>query len=137
MLMREVKFNKKAFLAIMLCVILTAVSVAGLAGCANNDETKVSFKFVVVGKDGAEKTFDITTTKATVGEALLEKNLIAGDVSEYGLYVKTVDGTTLDYNEDGYYWAFYVNGEYAAKGVDSTPADEGVTYTFKAEKSDY
>ena len=56
------------------------------------------------------------------------------DESGYGLYVKTVNGVTLDFEEDGAYWAFYVNGEYAQAGVDATEAKAGDTYAFKAEK---
>ena len=59
--------------------------------------------------------------------------LIAGDESEYGLYVKMVNGITADYDADGVYWAFYINGEYAATGVDSTPITEGESYSFKVE----
>ena len=69
-----------------------------------------------------------------MGEALLDKGLIAGDDSEYGLYVKTVNGVTLDYDKDGMYWAFYINGEYAQTGVDSTDITAGAEYAFKAEK---
>ena len=43
--------------------------------------------------------------------------LIAGEDSDYGLYVKTVNGVTVDYDTDGKYWAFYVDGEYAATDV--------------------
>ena len=46
---------------------------------------------------------------------------------------KTVNGVTVDYDTDGKYWAFYVDGEYAATGVDSTDITAGATYTFKAE----
>ena len=69
-----------------------------------------------------------------MGEALLDQELIAGEDSDYGLYVKTVNGITVDYDTDGSYWAFYVNGEYASSGVDSTPVADGDTYSFKVEK---
>ena len=97
-------------------------------------EGSTKFQFVVVDADGNETDFEIHTDKETVGEALLEENLIAGDDSEYGLYVKTVNGITADYDTDQTYWAFYINGEYAATGVDSTPVTEGDTYSFKVEK---
>ena len=61
-------------------------------------------------------------------------DLIAGDESEYGLYVKTVNGVTADYDKDRTYWAFYVNGEYANTGVDSTPVEDGAVYSFRIEK---
>lgn len=97
-------------------------------------EGKTQFDFSVTDKDGNETQFDVHTDKTTVGEALEELNIISGDESEYGLYVKTVNGITLDFNKDGYYWAFYINGEYAQNGVDSTDIKDGETYAFKAEK---
>lgn len=97
-------------------------------------EGAVQFTFTVVDGDGNETNFDIHTDAETVGAALLEQNLIAGDDSEYGLYVKTVNGITADYDTDGTYWAFYVNGEYAMTGVDSTPVEDGAVYAFKVEK---
>ena len=59
--------------------------------------------------------------------------MIEGDESEYGLYVKTVNGITADYDADGVYWAFYINDEYAQTGVDSTPITEGDRYAFRIE----
>ena len=97
-------------------------------------EGQTKFAFVVVDKDGNETSFEIHTDKATVGEALLDVGLIAGDAGEYGLYVKTVNGITADYDVDQTYWAFYVNGEYATAGVDVTTIEEGATYSFKVEK---
>ena len=97
-------------------------------------EGETEFTFSVVDQDGNESQFVIHTDKETVGEALLELGLIAGDESEYGLYVKTVNGITADYDVDKTYWAFYVNGEYAEKGVDSTPVTAGDNYSFKVEK---
>ena len=93
-----------------------------------------SFAFEVVDKDGNTETFNITTDKTTVGEALLEEGLIAGENGQYGLYVKEVNGKKLDYNTDGMYWAFYENGSYGAAGVDTTKVTDGAVYGFKAEK---
>lgn len=97
-------------------------------------EGQTTFLFTVVDKDGNETNFEIHTDKETVGDALLELNLIAGDESEFGLYVKTVNGITADYDVDQTYWAFHVNGEYAMAGVDTTVIEEGVTYSFKVAK---
>ncbi len=101
---------------------------------ASQKEAKHAFQFIVTKSDGTEKTFEIKTDRETVGAALLDEGLIAGDDSEFGLYVKTVDGETLDYDTDGMYWAFFVNGEYAMSGVDSTAIEEGATYSFAATK---
>lgn len=96
-------------------------------------EGETIFTFSVVDVDGKEKFYEIHTDKTMVGDALLELNLIAGDAGDFGLYVKTVDGITVDYDTDGKYWAFYINGQYAMTGVDVTPITEGEEYSFKVE----
>ena len=74
--------------------------------------------------------FTIHTDKDTVGAALLEHDLIAGEDGAYGLYVKVVNGITADYDVDQSYWSFYVNGDYAMTGVDSTAIEEGAVYSL-------
>lgn len=91
------------------------------------------FAFTVIDQEGNETAFEIHTDKETVGEALTEVGLIAGEESEYGLYVKTVNGVTADYDTDGKYWAFYINDEYAQTGVDATEIKEGEAYSFRME----
>lgn len=81
-----------------------------------------------VEADGKTVKFTVNTDEKTVGAALLKENLIAGDDSEYGLYVKTVNGIKADYDTDGAYWAFYCGKVYAEKGVDSTDIDAATTY---------
>lgn len=150
------KFTK--ILSVLLCLALVVAIAVFASGCANKkdeapsttaavqttqpvveDVTKLGqgekeFTFISKDKDGNEAKFLISSDAATVGAALLENNLIAGDESEYGLYVKTVNGVTLDYNTDGMYWAFYVGDAYAEKGVDSTEIVAGTTYSFVATK---
>ena len=90
------------------------------------------FYFNVSFSDGETASYAIHTDAETVGEALVSLNLIAGEESQYGLYVKTVGEETLDYDTDHMFWAFYENGEFAAAGVDSTPVTDGATYAFAA-----
>jgi hypothetical protein len=72
--------------------------------------------------------FTIHTDKKTVGDALIEHDLITGDEGAYGLYVKVVNGMTADYDIDQSYWAFYINGDIAMTGVDGTDITEGTAY---------
>ncbi len=144
------KTTFKKLLSIIVCVLLIAAMASFASGCGDNEKqsgtssvssvqsvadetTAKKFTFKAVGIDGKEETFEFESEEETVGDALLKEGLIAGDDSEYGLYVKTVNGETHDYKKDGKYWAFYVNGEYASSSVDSTPIEEGATYSFKAE----
>lgn len=94
---------------------------------------QTEFTFKVTFKDGTEKTYTVKTDKTTVGQALSDLGLISGTVGQYGLMVETVCGQTVTYDTDGKYWAFYVNGEYAMSGVDTTNIETGVTYAFKVE----
>ncbi|MCI8785818.1 MAG: DUF4430 domain-containing protein [Eubacterium sp.] len=96
-------------------------------------EGEKKFDFTVVDADGNETQFEIHTDQETVGAALSELGVIEGEDSEYGLFVKTVNGITVDFDQDGKYWAFYVDGNYAESGVDVTPVTEGEHYSFQVE----
>ena len=98
-------------------------------------EGQTVFEFNVVDYDGNTTKFEIHTDKSIVGDALTELGLIEGEPGQYGLYVKTVNGITADYDKDKAYWAFYINDAYAMSGVDTTEIKEGEIYTFKVEKS--
>ena len=131
----------------LLCTVLILAMALGTTGCngntgggktASDDAQKVfedgsvlgegstQFALSVTDQDGNETKFEIHTDQETVGEALVEIGFISGDDSEYGLYVKTVNGITADYDKDGVYWAFYIDGEYAAAGVDATAIEQGL-----------
>lgn len=96
-------------------------------------EGALSFAFEVYNKDGSVSSVTIKTSKKTVGEALIELGIIEGEQGPYGLYVKSVNGVYADYDTDGAYWAFYINGEYAETGVDMTEIDETAVYSFRYE----
>lgn len=97
-------------------------------------EGKKTFNFTVKDADRKETNFEIKSDKATVGEALTDAGLISGTQSEYGLMVDTVMGIKADYNTDKAYWAFYIGGEYAQTGVDSTELVDGEYYMFEYTK---
>lgn len=143
------KNNIKKSLSYILCAVLFAALTLG-TGCGKEKvltsvdakqtiesqtlgEGETSFTLDVADKDGNSWEFTINTNEDTVGAALLNLGLISGDESEWGLYVKTVNGITADYDTDGTYWAFYINGEYAQTGVDSTPVEAGATYSLNVE----
>lgn len=73
-------------------------------------------------------TFTVNTDETTLGAALLEHNIIAGEDGPYGLYIKVVNGITADYDVDQSYWGFYKNGEYMMTGVDVTEFADGEHY---------
>ena len=120
-------------LALIAAMALCMTSCGEKKDTSSTSQTEVkeaAFKFTVVYQDGTSEDFDIKTTKKTVGDALLEKGLISGSDSEYGLMVDTVNGVRADYNLDKAYWAFYINGDYANTGVSATDVEDGAEYSF-------
>ena len=131
-------------------VILALIFIVALVSCDTVEKTGVwenatyrkdtefgnGAKTVVVEVKAEDQlvTFTIKTDKDTVGAALLEHGLIAGEEGAYGLYVKQVNGITADYDVDQTYWSFYINGEYAMTGVDTTEITEGATYRLEYTK---
>lgn len=129
---------KKAFnifLVLALCLFVT--------GCAMNSDTQsdlwstAKYTQDTSFGDGA-KTLDITveagdksavftikSDKTTVGEALMEHELVTGEQGPYGLYIKSVNGIVADYNIDKSYWSFNKQGEYMTTGVDTTEFVDG------------
>ena len=109
-------------------------SVVLLEDGAELGEGETEFLFTITDLDGNETCVTIHTDKATVGEALQELGLIVSEEGPYGLYVKTVNGITVDYDADKAYWAFYINGRYAMSGVDVTKIVSGDTYELRVEQ---
>ena len=137
---------KNKFFASVLCMVLIVAMALSMTACTNNtpdssdagqEQTQPvskTFTFEVVDQNGTMTSFDVTTDKELVGEALLEEGLIVGEDGPYGLYVTEVNGIVADYNVNKTYWAFYIDGGYASSGVDMTEVVDGATYTFKVEK---
>lgn len=166
----KIKNMLKKFLPTVLCaaIILTAVLTA--TSCGGNESDKgtssvassesaesepsdgygtdakdigdgaTSFIFRVTDASGIDTLFRVHTDKKTVGEALKEVDLIAGEESQYGLYVKTVNGITADYDKDKTFWGFYIYNaetqEYdmAPNGVDLTDVVADGEYCFRVVK---
>ncbi len=123
----------------VICLLVTAVAcnnnneATGLWANAvydSNKEFGEGSKTVIVAVSAEDKTinFTIKTDEQYLGDALLAHELISGEESEFGLYIKSVNGIVADYDVDQSYWAFYKNGEYMMTGVDQTEFSDGEHY---------
>ena len=141
----------KKLLALVLAFVLTAA--AALAGCSTTPaettappaetepvtvlgEGSKTFELTIVDKEGVSHLYRVQTDEEMVGYALVANELIEGEEGPYGMYIKSVLGQVLDYETDGMYWSFYVNGEYALTGVDMTPITGTDRYMLKAEAAE-
>lgn len=96
-------------------------------------EGEKEFAFEITFTDGHTAAYSIKTDEETVGGALQALGLIEGEDGPYGLYVTTVGGETVKYEDGGHFWSFYIDGEYANTGVDSTKVKDGASYAFMVE----
>ena len=101
---------------------------------SNIGEGSKKFDLIIMDIDGNETLLTISTDQETVGAALQEHGIISGEAGEFGMYIKTVNGITADYDVDQTYWAFYIEGEYASSGVDTTKVESGITYSLEVTK---
>ena len=125
-------------LLLILCLVLTLCACSKTkapdlwenALYTEDTELGQGAKTVTVQVQAEDKTvnFTIHTDSATLGEALMEHGLVEGDMGEFGLYIKKVNGILADYDVDQSYWGFYSGGEYMMSGVDTTEISGGESY---------
>ncbi|WP_418667157.1 DUF4430 domain-containing protein [Allofournierella sp.] len=120
------KQTKKLWLIAGVAVLVVAALVgcwlafgpkAGPAGGKAIDVT-------VIYADQSSDEFHISTSSEFLRGALEEQKLIQGTESEFGLFVTTVNGVTVDDSQQQW-WRFSKGGEVLMTGVDSTPIADG------------
>lgn len=87
-----------------------------------------------VVNDKQERTaYELTTDAEYLRQAMEEAEglTFSGAESEYGMMVDTVNGVKADYNENGAYWGFYVNGDYCNYGIDDQPVLDGDAFSIE------
>lgn len=121
---------KKERIAVLLLLVLAAVSLAAYQFLS--PKPVEGAKEITVNVDhlaGEDTSFTFTTQAEYLRQALEEQELAAGEESEYGLWVQTVDGETAD--ESKQEWCGYdINGVQAEYGVDSQPIADGDVILF-------
>ena len=117
-------------LLVMLTVLALVLTMAACDAAKPAETTGdtgevLQFSVIVVHADETEKIYLYNTTPGKLGAALEEEGLIVG--SGDGMF-HTVDGEKADWNENQSYWAFYVDNEYATKGIYDTDIVNGANY---------
>lgn len=117
--------KKKTLIIVCAAVVLVAAMLAvwfafGPKGTAGQKAIGVT----VVYADATTDEFSFSTDAEFLRQALEEQKLVEGEESQYGLYVKTVNGVTADEAKEEW-WCFTKDGEDVMTGVDSTPVADG------------
>ena len=136
----------KKTLTALLAAILVITAILSLASCSSipaeglwenatyrsdrsfGDGEKTFTLTVEVGEYSV--VFTVSTDKATLDEALLEHKLIAGEDSQYGLTLITVNGIDAVWDTDNAYWAIYIGEDYATTGISEIAVENGASYKF-------
>ena len=122
--------NKKNLIVILVLVAL--VVIAAVCWFAFGPKAVAGSKTITVDvthKDGNTNTFEIHTDEEFLRGAMEQESLIAGNESEYGLYILTVDGETVDESNQEW-WGYTKSGEMVNYGVDTCPIEDGDHYEF-------
>jgi len=126
------KKNTKLIIGIIvLVVVIAALLCVYLATRPQTSQGAKAFTVEVVHADGSSKTFEYRTDEEYLGAVLQAEGLIEGEMGPYGLTIFAVDGERAVWEENGAYWAIFVNGEYGMNGVDTTPVNDGDVFKLE------
>lgn len=134
------QFHMTRNLIIGIVALLVLIGAMVYAWTTNRPSLQQGSKIITVQVvDDTGKTTDYShkTDAAYLRQALeeIEGLTLEGDESDYGLYVKVVNGVRAVYETDGAYWSFYINGEYSTESVDTQPVTDGDAFTIQYERA--
>ena len=73
-------------------------------------------------------TLTLHSDKDNLADILTENKIAEGDDSEYGLYIKKVNGILADFDVDGSYWGLFKDGEMTSTGASGITISDGEHY---------
>ncbi len=123
--------NKKLVIAIVAVVALIALMVGiyfATRPAATTDEK--TFTLTIVHGDGTSKEKTIKSAEEFLAPALVSLGILTDDGVETGMYL-IVDGEAVSWEKNQSYWAFYVDGEYAMEGMNTTVITDGAHYKLE------
>ena len=130
----EMKKSLKIILGVTGVVVLVAALVAvwmifGAKPQAGAKEITIE----VINSADESTVYELKTDAEYLRQAMDEAEGLTydGTESEYGIMISTVNGEVADYNVDGSYWSFYVNGEYCNYGIDTQPVADGDAFVIE------
>lgn len=129
----EKKSSRKIVLGIgALALVIVLLAVVYSVFREKPVEGSKSVTIEVTGLESEKTEYKLKTDAEYLRQAMEEAEglTFSGQESEYGMMVDTVNGLTADYNADGAYWSFYVNGEYCNYGIETQPVEDGDVFSI-------
>ena len=117
----------------LVCVIGVLCACSAKLPFGNEAATgeKKTFTLQVVHADGSTMEKEITTRQVYLANALFDEEILTEeDALQTGMYT-IVDGEEASWEKDQAYWGFYVNGEYAIEGMNTTQIEDGAVYKLE------
>ena len=121
--------KKDRIVAVLFAVLFIGAAAAYLCLRPSTTEGEKTITVRVEHLQGDPAEYRFTTDAEYLRQALEEQDLIAGEESDYGIWVQTVDGETADESLQQW-WGYNVNGEYGQYGVETQPVTDGDVYEF-------
>lgn len=128
----ENRNNKKRLLIGIIVAVLLVAAVAVFAIVYQNAQQPVqqgqkNIAIAIIDADGNSEEKQLQTDAEYLGQALQDAKLVAGEMSEYGLFIKSVNGIAAD-DALQQWWCITKGGEDVLTGADTTPIADGDTF---------
>ncbi len=121
------KKNKRIILILVAVLAIAGISMFVLYNSMNAEPARHPVEKTVtvnVVLPTETRTYEHTTREVYVRGLLEEMQLVEGEESQYGLFIKTVDGVTAN-DANSEWWRFDLNGEMSSTGIEKTLFADG------------
>lgn len=139
----EKRDMKKKNIALVIIILIIVIAFAGYFMFRPDVSSgSKAITIEVTGSDNSVETYELSTDAEYLKGAIDEIDglSVEGEEGPYGIMVTKVNGELAEYETNGAYWAFYVNGDYCEYGIDTQPVNDGddfgIVYTLAEEQSE-
>lgn len=128
--------KKQIIAVIVLAILVIAMGIGYVVFKGNTSKGAKDITVEIVNSEGESTMYELNTDAEYLADALdeIEDLTYEAEDSTYGLVYSAFNGEKAVYEEDGAYWAFYLNGDYCSFGASEQPVADGdafqIAYTL-------
>lgn len=132
--------NKRNVAIVIVIAVLAVMGIIYALFSARAESGSKNVTLAVVDDQGGRTEYSCKTDAEYLQELMTELTgdglSFSGTESSYGLMIDTVNGLRADYEADGAYWYFYVNGEACMNGISTEPVHDGDAFEIVYTKAE-